>query len=335
MTFTHFIGIDVSKKKLDLCLFNGKEVLLELECPNSIVAIKKVLKEIIKESKINATNLLICAEFTGMYIYPLVESSKALTINLWLETGSQIKLSSGVQRGKNDKVDAKRIALYAHRFNDKAKIYQAADEVIERLKYLNSEREMLVVDKAKYQGQLNDQGDYMLKAAFKEKEKRLKELIKGLNKAIKSIERQTKELVEKDLHIKQQFEQMISIDGVGKQVALETLIVTQGFKAFTEPRQFCCHAGVAPFAYTSGSSQRSKWKVSNRANKRLKQLFHMAALSAIKMKGELRDYFLRKVAEGKNKMTVINAVRAKLIHRIFAVIRDNRKYEKIYTNPLA
>ena len=61
----------------------------------------------------------------------------------------------------------------------------------------------------------------------------------------------------------------------------------------------------------------------------------MAALSAIRMKGELRDYFLRKVAEGKNKMTVINAVRAKLIHRIFALIRDNRKYEKIYTNSLA
>lgn len=50
----------------------------------------------------------------------------------------------------------------------------------------------------------------------------------------------------------------------------------------------------------------------------------------IKMKGEFKDYFDRKVAEGKNKMTVINAVRAKLINTIFALIRDNRKYEKNY-----
>jgi len=56
----------------------------------------------------------------------------------------------------------------------------------------------------------------------------------------------------------------------------------------------------------------------------------MAALSAIKMKGEFRDYFERKLAEGKNKMTIINAVRAKIINRIFALIREDRKYEKNY-----
>jgi hypothetical protein len=60
----------------------------------------------------------------------------------------------------------------------------------------------------------------------------------------------------------------------------------------------------------------------------------MAALSAIKMKGELRDYFERKVAEGKNKMTVLNAVRAKIINRIFALIREDRKYEKSYIKPV-
>ncbi|WP_029038028.1 transposase, partial [Salinimicrobium xinjiangense] len=93
-------------------------------------------------------------------------------------------------------------------------------------------------------------------------------------------------------------------------------------------RKFACHIGVAPFSFHSGTSQRSKNKVSHRANKKLKTLFHMAALSAIKMKGELRDYFERKIAEGKNKMTVVNAVRAKLINRIFALIRENRQYEK-------
>jgi transposase len=61
----------------------------------------------------------------------------------------------------------------------------------------------------------------------------------------------------------------------------------------------------------------------------------MCALSAIKMKGEFREYFIRKVAEGKNKMTVINAVRSKLINRIFALIRDSRNYEKNYNTTLA
>ena len=77
--------------------------------------------------------------------------------------------------------------------------------------------------------------------------------------------------------------------------------------------------------------------MSNRADKSIKSLLHMAALVVTRKKkeGELREYYLRKVAEGKNKMTVINAVRAKLVYRMFAVIRDNKFYEKNYVHQLA
>ncbi|KAA6312603.1 hypothetical protein EZS27_036495 [termite gut metagenome] len=68
----------------------------------------------------------------------------------------------------------------------------------------------------------------------------------------------------------------------------------------------------------------------------MQSLLHMGALTAAtRSKGELHEYYLRKVAEGKNKMSVLNAVRAKLIHRMFAVIRNNKVYEKDYQNTLA
>jgi hypothetical protein len=47
-------------------------------------------------------------------------------------------------------------------------------------------------------------------------------------------------------------------------------------------------------------------------------------MSAISSKGELRDYYLRKVEEGKNKMAIINAVRNKISHSLFACVRENR-----------
>jgi len=56
----------------------------------------------------------------------------------------------------------------------------------------------------------------------------------------------------------------------------------------------------------------------------MKKLLHMAALAVISKKGQLKDYYDRKVEQGKNKMSVINAVRNKLIHRVFACVRDNR-----------
>ena len=58
-------------------------------------------------------------------------------------------------------------------------------------------------------------------------------------------------------------------------------------------------------------------------------------MSAIRVKGEIQDYYLRKVAEGKNKMSVLNAVRNKLIHRVCAVVHNQKKYDKNYTVALA
>ena len=66
------------------------------------------------------------------------------------------------------------------------------------------------------------------------------------------------------------------------------------------------------------------------ANKNIKTLLHMGALAAIKKPGDIQDYYLRKVAEGKNKMSVLNAVRNKLVLRIFACVNQNRAYENNY-----
>ncbi|OAV68135.1 Transposase IS116/IS110/IS902 family protein [Bacteroidales bacterium Barb4] len=114
------------------------------------------------------------------------------------------------------------------------------------------------------------------------------------------------------------------------------IVVTKGFTDFTDACKFCCHAGAAFFSYSSGSSIRSRNRVSHRVDKSIKALLHMAALVAVtRCKGELHDYYERKVAERKNKMSVLNAVRAKLIHRMFAVIRNNQNYQKDYVNALA
>jgi transposase len=58
-------------------------------------------------------------------------------------------------------------------------------------------------------------------------------------------------------------------------------------------------------------------------------------MTVFRMKGELKEFYERKVEQGKNKMSVLNAVRNKLVLRIFAVVRENRKYEKNYIVSLA
>ena len=123
-----------------------------------------------------------------------------------------------------------------------------------------------------------------------------------------------------------------SVDGIGKRIAIYMVAVTMGFTRFQNPKQFFCYAGLAPFRYTSGKSIHSKSKVSQRANKHIKALLHLAAVSAATHMNdsEYRRYYERKTAEGKHPMLVLNVVRAKLVSRMFAVIRRDSVYQRDY-----
>ena len=99
---------------------------------------------------------------------------------------------------------------------------------------------------------------------------------------------------------------------------------TKGFTQFGSAKQPACYCSGVPFTKTSRTSVRYQTGVSPYANRKLKTLQHSCAMAAIRFNEDLKRYYERKVGEGKNKMSVINAVRNKLIHRIFAVVGDER-----------
>lgn len=328
----YFIGVDVSKKKLDFCVMFENKVVYEEVVANHPSAVTALIHQLEDEFGISNAQMLVCAEHTGQYTYPLVCACEAVECKLWLEHPSNIKYSSGVQRGKNDKIDAKRIAIYAARFEDKARLYERPDQEIERLKQLEAERSLYVVDLAKYKAQMKDQKEYMPESIYKEKAKRLKKLMKNLQEVIDSITEEMECIVNSTEVLSRQYRLLQSIDGVGPVVALNMIVVTEAFTRFDNARQFNCFAGLAPFQYTSGSSQHSRARVSHRADKCIKTLLHLSAVSLVsKAGGEMKEYYLRKVEEGKNKMTVINALRAKIVARMFAVIKRNEFYKPIFS----
>ncbi|MDR0667665.1 MAG: transposase, partial [Prevotellaceae bacterium] len=272
------IGIDVSKEKLDLSLRSGGATVSEWTVNNSTPAICKSLKAVLRQQGEDAGALLICAEYTGQYTFPLCCACEALRIDLWLENPAQIKYCSGVQRGKNDRIAACRIAAYAARYQDKARLFNLPEKNISTLKQLLSERDMYVSDRSKYQGQLTDQKRFMDGKDYAQKSGRLKRLMEGLDTVIAGIDEKIWALIEGDAVLKRQYELLCSIDGVGERTAVKMIVETNGFRDFDNARKFCCHAGVAPFKYDSGSSVRSRCRVSQRADKSIKALLHMAAL---------------------------------------------------------
>jgi transposase len=198
------------------------------------------------------------------------------------------------------------------------------------LKALETTRNQLVETRKRLQTELKESESCDIKMVYQLKKKSLNPVLKPLDKQIKELENQMDDIIKEDDELKRLTKIMTSVVGVGKVTATALLIVTQGFTKFSCAKKLACYAGVVPFEHTSGSSVRGKTRTSNFANKHLKSLLHLCALSAIRQEGELKTYYERKVKEGKKKMVALNAVRNKIIQRIVACVKHNRMYEKNY-----
>jgi transposase len=268
-------------------------------------------------------------EHTGIYNQHLLSFLYSKKAFVCLEAAIHIKLSSGLQRGKSDQIDAIRIAQYAYKNSMELRLWQPKRQVIQQLKHLSGLRNRVINARKQLTVALNETSGFDKNAAY-ECKKLCKASLKALDEDIKRIELKMDQVIASDVELKRLFSIVTSVEGIEKVTATEMIITTNEFKDITDPAKFACYSGVAPFEYSSGSSIKGKSKVSHKANKTMKSLLHMAALVAINYNADMKAYYQRKVQQKKNKMLVINAVRNKLIWRVFACVRNNRPYQKNY-----
>ena len=142
------------------------------------------------------------------------------------------------------------------------------------------------------------------------------------------------EQIESDAGLQDNYELVSSIKGIALINTVAIFVTTQNFTHFENSRQFACYAGMAPFGKQSGTSVNTKARVSNLANKKIKVLLTQAAKCAIRNDPNIRHYYQRKLAEGKDKNLITNNIRNKMIHRIFALVRNKQLYQVEYANHL-
>jgi transposase len=331
----YFIGVDISKKTLDFALVIAGQQRFHLQVENSSAGIAQALKALKSQLKVKLSQALFCVEHTGLYQNTLLAYLSQKQASIWLESALHIKAAGGLQRGKTDKVDAGRIAMYAYKNQDKIKIWQQPREQVQQLRALAALRNRLLEAKKQLQVPLKEQKGLLAKGLVRQLQNNSQASLQALTKDIAQVEAQIQQLIAQDQQLKHYYDLLTSVQGIGPITATQVIISTNEFQDFTQAKAFACHAGVVPFAYQSGSSVRGKTKVSPKADKKLKRLLHLAAMTAIRIKGELQQYYERKVKQGKHKMSVLNAVRNKLVLRMFAVVQKNKKYEKNYANAFA
>lgn len=235
----------------------------------------------------------------------------------------------GLIRGKNDKIDAQRLAHFAFLHRHELQPTQLPSACLLRLKNLFAFRDRLIKTQSSLKVTTQDLRDTssLIDNTFiiKQSEKQLK----IIEKQVKETEAQIKFTIEQDEEVKKHLKLLCSVPGIGLITAVALIIYTHNFSAFDDSRKFASYCGVAPFEYRSGSSIRGQTRISQYANKRVKALLTNGASSAIQHDEEIRCYYQRKINEGKPKMVVVNAVRAKLINRAFATIKRGTEYVRL------
>jgi transposase len=157
------------------------------------------------------------------------------------------------------------------------------------------------------------------------------ELIKNFDKQIQNLMSEIKMIIKHQPALNQNFLLLQSIKGVGKILALTIIIKTNNFNRFINARKFACFCGTAPFDHSSGTSIRKKTRVSHLADKQMKTLLDLSAKSAIQYDKELREYYLKRIQNGKSKMSTINVVRNKILYQMFAVVKRQTPFIEHYS----
>jgi transposase len=320
------IGIDVSKLKLDVWLMQHPK---DVEQKHFIVTnnergIKEIIKSINKQN-FTIEDCLFCFENTGIYSMPLSYSLGKINADYWVINALEIKRSKGLTRGKNDKNDSKEIAFYAFTHLHKLKLNTLPEREIAQLKTLFTEREKLT-KAIRLMDSTSENKGFLPSVIIKDVISINAKTISLLKKQLKIIEQKMEEIVKQNEQIHEQCKLITSIPGVGKHTAHYLVITTKCFDAFDNWRQLACYAGVAPFEFSSGSSIKGRTKVNHLADKKMKSLLNMCALSVKKYDRGIAEYYQRKVLEGKSPMLVMNNIRCKILSRIFAIVNRGTPY---------
>ena len=325
------IGIDVSKNTLDIAIFDGgMDWNKHIQVPNNPKGYASIVAWLGKNG-ISKKGIRLCLEYTGLYAHSFRLWIEEQQITYYMvnpmkmhryEIPTNIK---GLGRIKTDQMDAFRIAIYCYQNYRLLEPSKLPSESYFKIKRLLAERKQYVRRSTLYQQQLHDISAYDTESSRHRKE----EMRVQMHYHIKQTDEEIDNVLKEDTALLNNYSLLTSIIGIGRVNALTTIVLTENFTAITDPRKYACYIAVAPFRRESGTSVRGKAKVSKMGFKQAKADLSIAVVTTIQHDPDIRAYWLRKKAEGKQTGIVMNAIKFKLILRMFAVIKRQAPFVKM------
>lgn len=306
--YKFYIGVDISKAKLDVALSNNNSLL-------QVTNDQQGLKDLIKQLPTKKHSLIIM-EASGGYERYAANYLREKKFNVAVVNAKRVRdfAKASGKLAKTDGIDANVIMEFGRTFNPTAQVLASPEEE-QRLHNLNRRAQlvrMIAIEK-----QHAEQASDIHK-------KGIKKHIRFLEKELAVIENSIKDQFNQDPVLQDKLSRLDEIQGVGEITAMNILIHVPELGQLT-PKQISALAGVAPFSKDSGQMKGKREIWGGRAP--VRAALYMAALSAKKSNAALKRFYDRLVARGKLKKVALVACMRKLIIIMNAMIRDNSTWQ--------
>ena len=321
-----YVGIDVSKKWLDVAIFVENSELKGYSHTQVCKAGYKDLLGWLREHDVDASTCTYGMEHTGFYSDGLQHFLDKKGYKYTMLEPAVIKHYPIQPREKNDRLDAAKIADYLFRFKETIKLSRVPDKTMEELRNLHRERKFYVEDRVVYLNRKQVVG--------KEEAKRLDKIISLLDKQVESIEEKIRDIIRNDESLMESYLYLTSITGIAFVNAVNAIVITQNFTVFKTARDYASYIGVSPHTKKSGTTVRWKPKPYKHCDLTAKADISQAAKIAIVHDVELKRFFERKCNGKEDADTIrkaMNAVKFKLVLRMFAVVKQKHEYRQFTT----
>ena len=310
-----FVGIDVSKKTIDVSKRKSATVWLHKTFANDITGYRELVKVIGKQAH-------YVMEATGIYHLCLAYYLTKRGINVSVLNPLIIKRYRQMQLGriKTDKTDSRCIAEYAQ--TQPLQIWQAPSELLLKVHQEDTLLELLHSQRI----QLINHLESLTHQPFKSKlaQKLIKDRIRGLEEEIVQLENSI--IAQMENEYEEEMNLLCTIPGISRRSAVLLLIVTRGLKDFETSKQLCSYVGLTPMVSESGSSIRRRGKISKMGSSRLRKQLYMCSWSAIRFNDQCKSMYERMRLAGKPGKVIMVAIMNKLLRQAFGVVKNKASY---------
>lgn len=316
LEMSFYLGIDVSKETLDVCLLReqGSD---EAQMSNNRKGFNQLHHWLQKRK---ADDAHVCLEATGIYAQAVAQFLHEKGYRVSVVNPVRIKgfAQSQMRRSKTDKLDAAVIAAFCRALQPD--LWTPPEPAWYELRALVRHIDDLQQTR---QQQVNRLESATLPAVREQ----LQQHIAFIDAQLAQLKIQIKDHLKRFPHLKREVDLLKSIPGIGDLTAWRLLAEIGNLSRFADIRQIVAFVGLDPTRHESGRSVRGGHHISRKGRASLRAALYMPALTAQRYNPVLQAFAQRLKANGKLPKQIVVAVMRKLLHLAYGILKSGQPFD--------